>query len=181
MYFNVSQLLREHSGSSRAFELDEERATVYDADVQRFTGTVSLVRTDRGVWVSAVLESEIVCSCSLCLVDCRQPLHMTIEEEFFPSVDPEGGAMLFGLADDGESFSIDQNHILDLTEAVRQYSALNVPMKPVCRDDCKGLCPNCASNLNVSRCECDQSARDGRWRPLLDLVPSEGTAKKGTS
>ena len=169
MYFNVSQLLREHSGSSRAFEVDDVLPGADELNDSRLKGTVNLVRTDRGVWVSAVLDSDVACVCSRCVEEYRQPVRLTFEEEAFP------------LADDGEGPSIDENHTLDLTEAVTQYAALSLPMKPVCRDDCKGLCPNCAANLNLSTCKCDQTVTGARWGPLLDLAHADGPSDRGTN
>jgi uncharacterized protein len=54
---------------------------------------------------------------------------------------------------------------------VREALILSVPIKPLCRPDCRGLCPICGENLNVSSCTCSPRADDPRWaalRPLLD-------------
>jgi len=170
--------MREPSGSSRFFEVDEEFALMNVGQSQRVRGTVELMRTDKGVWVSAKLDSEALCTCSRCLSDCRQPVRMTIEEECLPNgeSDIEAGVAV----DKGgteEKVGLDENHILDLTEAVRQYSALSMPMKPVCRDDCRGICFKCGANLNETSCQCDLTARDARWGPLLDLQASPESTK----
>ncbi len=49
------------------------------------------------------------------------------------------------------------------------YSHLNLPMKVLCKDDCKGLCPKCGKNLNEGECGCKSDNIDDRWLPLLDL------------
>ena len=48
------------------------------------------------------------------------------------------------------------------------HSQPAVPLKTVCREDCKGLCPSCGSNLNVESCDC-QPVPDARWSALKDL------------
>ena len=175
MYFNVSRLMREHSGSSRTFEVDECLPPIDELDdreSQRVVGAVKLLRTDKGVWVSAVLDSEVPCTCSRCLNEYSQHIRISIEEEVFPSVDPINGVKKTGLVYPEESFSIDQDNVLDLTEAVRQYSALSLPMKPVCSVDCKGICLDCGASLNESPCRCGSTPRNNRWGLLLDLVSS---------
>jgi uncharacterized protein len=169
MYFNVSQLMQERSGSSRSYEVDEELERGEDGEAPEVSGSVALLRTDQGIWASAALDSEVPCVCSRCLEDYRQSVHIGIEEEFFSLTDSAAGRAAYGQV---ESYRIDQDHILDLAEAVRQYLALGLPMKPVCRDGCKGICVACGTNLNQSVCQCENVERDSRWGALLDLVPS---------
>lgn len=178
MLFNVSQLIREPSGASRVYELEEEHLLTGGAEPRRVRGTVRLLGTDRGIWVSAALDTDAWVSCSRCLVEYSQAIHITVEEETHPLGEP-AGADLKESDDTGEILRIDENHILDLTGAVNQYAELCVPMKPVCRPDCKGICPRCGSNLNESSCECDMVVRDSRWGELLDLLsPTESIEER---
>ena len=171
--FNVAQLLKEPSGSSRTGEVDEVLTLEDDGRASRIAGSMALVRTDKGVWVSAALDSQVVCTCSRCLKEYEQPIHMTIEEEYLPLVDIHTGARLPPANHGEESFYIDHDHSLDLGEAARQYSALSTPMKPVCSDACAGICVTCGANLNESPCTCDKTPRDSRWGPLIGLVSLE--------
>ncbi len=59
---------------------------------------------------------------------------------------------------------------LDLTEDIRQSIMLAVPMKLVCSDDCKGLCPQCGCNLNTTTCACTTEHHDSRWDELRKLI-----------
>ena len=172
MYLNVSQLMQERSGSSRAFEIDEQMGPGEDAGPRHIRGSVKLLRTDQGIWVSATLDSDAMCTCSRCLVEYNQLIHMTIDEEFLP---PDSDAQYEGSLLDGagDSARIEGNNILDLAEAVRQYIDLSVPMKPTCRSDCRGMCPACGVDLNKYSHQCESSARDSRWGPLLDMVASK--------
>ena len=172
MYFNVSQLMKETSGSSRFHEVDEPLAIVKDAPLGQVVGSVSLLRTDKGVWVSAGLDTQVTCVCSRCLNYYDQPMHMDIEEEFFPLVDVATGSGLSRSGDDEQSFHIDRNHNLDLWEALLQYSALALPMKLVCAVNCRGICPTCGENLNTTACKCDTVSIDSRWNALFEMVPS---------
>ena len=66
-------------------------------------------------------------------------------------------------------FPIDQNHQLDLREAIRQNLLLALPMQPLCKETCAGLCPQCGKNLNEGSCNC-QPPIDERLSALADLL-----------
>ncbi|MCH8185783.1 MAG: DUF177 domain-containing protein [Chloroflexi bacterium] len=171
MYLNVSQLLRESSGANRSFQVDEP-LTLAEGTKATVRGTVRLLRTDRGIWVSAALESEAIVSCSRCLTDHAQPVHMLIEEEFFTRWDGGPAAGTASELSGDEHCRIDEDHVLDLTETIRQFYSLEVPMQPVCRRDCAGICLTCGVNLNETRCGCDAAPPDPRWGALLELASS---------
>ena len=167
MNFNVSMLMQEPSGAARTYEVDEPVDLGDGPDAARVSGSVKLMRTDRGVWVSAGLDSEAPCQCVRCLEPYRQTVRMEIEEEYLPYSEPD---VVQGADDpDAESPRIDEGLVLDMTAVIGQYVDLNVPMKPVCRSECKGLCVHCGSDLNASVCRCDQGLFDSRWAPLTDV------------
>ena len=60
-------------------------------------------------------------------------------------------------------------HIIDLSNDVRDYMILSIPMKRLCNEDCKGLCVKCGSDLNEKQCECEDSEIDDRWKVLTEL------------
>ena len=72
---------------------------------------------------------------------------------------------------DSEDYVVVDGNVLvaDLTEIVRQALVLELPMKPICRDDCKGLCPQCGVNRNETKCECRTEQIDPRWEGLKKL------------
>ena len=159
MHINVSQLLKEPSGSIRTYDVAESVALGDDPHEVR--GSVKLFRTSDGLWVTARLESSLMCICSLCLEEYAQPLELAIDEDTLPA-----GALE---EEESERLRIDDD-ILDLTEAVRQYLEIAAPMKPICRPDCKGICPGCGANLNDGACGCDAVPRDPRWGALLAMA-----------
>jgi uncharacterized protein len=134
--FNVAQLEKGLIGATRDYQLDD-RLTV---DGQEITvrGAVKLTRTNRSVLVSANLKTSLPLECCRCLGQYDCPLEVRFEEEFLPSLDVTSGLSL-DVEDAEENFTVDEHHILDLTEAVRQYVILAQPMKPLCRTDCPGI------------------------------------------
>jgi uncharacterized protein len=144
----------------RHYDIDEA-----DEEGRPVKGKVQFLRTNRSILVTGNLETSIKGECSRCLEQFDYPLKLNIEEEFFLTVDPISGLPLPPPTESG-SFLIDENHILDLGEAVRQYKIMALPMNPVCRQDCAGLCPQCGRNLNYGACDCPAAPPDPRWAKL---------------
>ena len=168
MDMNVSQLLREPIGSTREYDIDEDIDIGGDkTTTNRIKGTCSLLRTQRSILVQCNLASEAECTCSRCLSTFKQPVRFKFNEEFFPAVDIQTGVML-PPPEESNAFTIDEQHTLDLTEAIRQYFLLAVPMKPLCKKDCAGLCAQCGKNLNQGKCDCTTEI-DPRWSKLAGL------------
>ena len=163
---NVSQLLKLPIGATREYDIDEPVRISDNTPVVR--GSVSLLRTNRGILVTGRLEVDVELTCARCLNQFSQPLTLSIEEEYFPSIDILTGAPIGAPEDEPGAFTIDDNNILDLGEAIRQYSLLAVPIKPLCREDCPGLCPVCGANLSVVSCDCPRDNPDPRLRILED-------------
>lgn len=126
------------------------------------------MRSDRGVLVMGEIKTAIACECSRCLKQFILPVRFALSEEYLPAIDVNTGLPLQEKPDD-ESLLIDVHHILDLGETVRQYAIINVPLKPLCRDACLGLCPVCGTDLNRRICSCPKGAADPRWAKLAVL------------
>ncbi|MDH3890331.1 MAG: DUF177 domain-containing protein [candidate division Zixibacteria bacterium] len=68
---------------------------------------------------------------------------------------------------------VDQAMRADISEVVRQAILLAVDLKPLCSDDCAGLCAQCGKNLNDGVCDCKNEVIDERWAALKDVTPPE--------
>jgi uncharacterized protein len=132
---NVSQLLREPVGSSQSYDIS---GTIYE-EVEGFVeGKANLIRISQGVLVQCKLTAEVKLICSRCLNTFLCPMSFTAEEEFLPISDVSGNLGLSS-SEQSEEFTIDNKNVLDLSELIRQYLLLNLPMKPLCRPDCPGM------------------------------------------
>jgi uncharacterized protein len=56
-----------------------------------------------------------------------------------------------------------------LEDVLREQVLLALPLRAICRDDCKGLCPHCGKNLNLEQCNCAEPVDDPRWAALKDI------------
>jgi uncharacterized protein len=169
MELNVSTLLQEPVGSRREYKFDEAADITGDGKEYGVQGECRLLRTRRGILVKCSLDSEIELTCGRCLSQFRHPLKISFEEEFLPTIDIASG-MPLPQTDDAGAFTIDERHILDLVEPARQYTLMAVPMKPLCKADCAGLCQKCGNNLNQGDCGCPDEEIDPRWSELTKLL-----------
>jgi uncharacterized protein len=178
LIFNVAQLLKESVGATRS-------ATVV-ADVSRLVpelaeavvpesveqpelrGRVRLMRTGDGILVQGDLSVELTLPCSRCLEPVVVPIDLELEEVFTPTIDIITGQAMEPEEDD-RALWIDEHHILDLSEVLRQDVLVAVPMHPICREDCAGLCSTCGQNLNEGSCNCAPEP-DPRWASLTALL-----------
>lgn len=169
MLINVATLVQEPIGHARRYHAERERVAVpEDGWEQEITGDIRLIRSERGVLVTASLDlAPVEMECGRCLEPFKAPLHIDFDEEYVVSRDPVSGLRMEAAEDE---FRIDLRWHLDLSEAVRQYEQSALPIQPVCRPDCRGLCPTCGQNLNQGTCGCDAAAPSERWGPLAGLA-----------
>jgi uncharacterized protein len=73
------------------------------------------------------------------------------------------------LRDDDAEIGFFQGEGLFLADVLREQVLLALPMKVICRSDCRGLCPNCGANLNHEECRCETHSSDPRLAPLARL------------
>ena len=172
MRYNVAQLLKDESGQTRQYGLHEDISSL-DPDIvplSTLDGQLQLIRTADGVLVIGDLHSSVELVCSRCTEPFSMAVQFRMEEEFRPTIDIVTGAALPLTADDEAATRIDDHHILDLTEVVRQDMLLALPPHPVCRTRCAGLCPVCGKNWNEGPCECTQDEPDPRLAVLKQLL-----------
>ena len=173
MEYNVAGLLKAPHGEMRHHEVDEEPsfALIGARLTGHIVGSVGLMRTQQGVLVQADLQVEAEVTCARCLRPAHTVLAVHISEEFRPSVDIRTGMRLWPEPDEfiEDELFLDEHHVLHLDEVVRQELEASIPIKPLCRPDCAGLCPHCGADLNEEQCQCAQPI-DVRWEALRQLL-----------
>jgi len=114
--------------------------------------------------VSTVLEL----TCSRCLESFALPVHATFDLRYSPHAENAGPEREVEEDDLTEAFYSDD--VIDLGQLMEEQFYLALPMKPLCRGNCKGLCPHCGTNLNVARCDCQVRWEDPRLAVLKALI-----------
>lgn len=168
--FNVAQLLREDVGGRRSYEFAEALLPLDEATALRdLRGKVRFTRTASGVLAAVQAHGVVDMECNRCLTRAPQPVAISFEDEFHSTIEVNTGTPL-PQPDEEDPFYIDEAHRVDLGEALREYALLALPMHPLCREDCKGLCPICGKDRNVEPCECVESGGDDRFAILRSLL-----------
>lgn len=173
--FNVAQLMKDPVGSYRYVdvaadiqELAPDSELAESDEPSTLAGRVRMMRTNQGVLVQGNLLGEAHVACARCLAPVPVDLDVQVEEVFVPTVDMATGRSIKPEEED-EALWIDEHHILDLSEVLRQDVMLELPPHVLCKEDCRGLCPECGTNLNEASCDCKPDI-DPRWSSLTDLL-----------
>jgi uncharacterized protein len=139
-----------------------ETATV-DADV-----IVSAI--DGGVEVSGTVSAPFTAPCRRCGRPLAGDIVADVREVYRPrSLRERDGE------EDEETYELGSDY-LDLAPLARDAVLLDLPIAPLCRADCRGLCDRCGADLNIDPCDCAGEQRDERWSVLDVLRPHPGTA-----
>jgi uncharacterized protein len=136
------------------------------------------------LYLEGAITGALDVECSRCLTCYRHALHQTFRLVLEPAgsrvpADPEGAA---ALARDGWCLEEEieagwyRGSELDLGAFLHEIVALELPVKPLCREDCAGLCPRCGADLNNDPCECAEVPADSPFAALAALRtgPKEG-------
>jgi uncharacterized protein len=164
---NVLPELRRPIGSVVEYDIDDAVMSAYEVTLHDVEGTLTLLRTDRGLLVSFSATARMEETCARCLEETLCMVDLDFEEEYVPVLDPNTGAKV-RVKEPADIFRIGPDFVLDLREGLRQYILMSEPLKPLCRPDCRGLCPRCGADLNRGACDCDIPG-DERWRALAGL------------
>ncbi|MBI5408662.1 MAG: DUF177 domain-containing protein [Nitrospirae bacterium] len=126
---------------------------------------IKAVRFGKRVLVEGLVKISATLKCSRCLTEFPRPFDLAFKEEYLPSEDisRDKDHELTGGEMDVSFYSNDE---LDISELLKEQVLLAAPMKPLCRDDCRGLCPACGEDLNKGACDCRKEEIDPRLASL---------------
>jgi len=186
LVYNVAQLLKEPVGSTRKLQVESPELTLVDEtersdaseeggqgkiEARNVDGIVKVTSLRDSVLVQGDVSADVEFECSRCLDRFNLPVEATLEEQFQPTIDVYTGVPVRRAEHEqnDSAFDIDANHMMDLTEPVRQALLVALPMKPLCQEDCAGICPQCGANLNETDCGHKDESVDDRWSGLRTL------------
>jgi uncharacterized protein len=159
---NVGFLLHKNVGYSRNFDFDIDTVQVgNDVDVTALRGSINLIRTAQGVYLSGDLTAHRELGCVRCLTSFHQSLSVNLDDLFTYPPDRASDPLLI----------VTEDAILDLNPILREYLLLDEPIQTLCRQDCKGLCPECGVNANQTECDHPMVEVDPRLEALRALLP----------
>jgi uncharacterized protein len=114
------------------------------------------------------VKTRLELPCSRCLEPFALPIDATFDLRYQPHTENSGEGER-EVEEDDLTTAFYENEQIDLGELMREQFYLALPMKPLCREDCKGLCPVCGTNLNAGACNCNSAWEDPRLAALKEL------------
>lgn len=115
--------------------------------------------------MTLTMSCEYEAQCARCLSPVSGEFTLDLEKTVAPR------DLLGDLDEDKlDEFAIIEDGFLDMDEQLREQLEMEFPMRFLCKEDCKGLCPKCGKNLNEGECDCDHTEIDPRMEPLRKLL-----------
>lgn len=149
--------------------------------VKPITGHLVFQNTGTHIVIRGSLNTALELECSRCLKPYAMGVDVPVEESFAIS-----GNLLWDSQAEPEEPELPEdskeplfeNNIFNLTELIRQSLAVSIPIRTVCSEDCKGICPLCGKDLGLGPCECKVVAPDSPFAALSSLLEEDDTEKE---
>jgi uncharacterized protein len=158
---NVGFVVAQSAGFSRDIPLEIPQIRLPpDLQLNLLVGVVRVTRTPQGILLQADLHAQTELECVRCLTGFVQTLNINFTElyAFSQRYVTDSGLLM------------PETGIIDLHPVLREYAMLEIPISPLCKPNCKGLCPICGNNLNESTCSHEDDPGDPRLASLKALL-----------
>ena len=179
MQFDLRQLGRKGSGTlrdehvDRTFQPSEFPPSVIEDEEYKVVAPVHLVmdvhKDGTAYRATGRVQTRLQLECGRCLETFEIPVDSPFELRYVPQAENTGEEER-EVEEDDLTTAFYKDESLDLGELMHEQFVLALPMKPLCGDACKGLCPHCGTNLNKSSCDCAPTWDDPRLSPLKGLL-----------
>ena len=174
MLLDLTRYRQPEAHFSRTFQPEE---VAQKGDPYRILAPVQLdfdvVKDKERFRLTGTVQTELELPCSRCLEPFRLPVDAAFDQRFLPAAAMAAEGEEREVQDEDIDISYYRDDQIDLNELLREQFYLALPMKPLCSEDCKGLCPQCGTNLNTGTCDCAAGWEDPRLAPLKGLVKRE--------
>ncbi len=158
---NVGFIVHEEIGSIHDFPFEFDHIKLGDdLELQNFEGLVNIGRTPQGLLVTGRFSGDTSMECVRCLKEFNHSLVWDMTELYaFNEKSTSDSGLL-----------VPEDAQIDLQPLIREYALLEVPIKPICKPDCKGLCPVCGQDLNLADCGHRPQEDDSPFSVLKNLL-----------
>jgi uncharacterized protein len=167
-------LNRIRTAHERFEQVYQPEALGADTDAYRIAEPVHLafdIYKDKDQFrLAGFVRTRLELPCSRCLDPFSWPVDAQFDLRYQPHSQNSGEGERAVEEDDLTTAFYDNDEI-DLGQLMQEQFYLSLPMKPLCGEDCKGLCPSCGTNLNRGTCDCSHEREDPRFAALRSLQP----------
>jgi uncharacterized protein len=158
---NVGFVVAQSAGFFRDFPFDLSQINIPpDLHTISLNGSIRATRTPQGILLLSDFIVQTSLECVRCLTEFEQSLNVNFTElyAFSQRYVTDAGLLM------------PESGIIDLSPVLREYVLLEIPISPLCRPDCIGLCPICGNNLNEVTCNHEDDIGDPRLASLKALL-----------
>ena len=127
-------------------------------------------KIDDGLHIQGNITGTIVLQCSRCLTDFDRGLSLDIDLIYHPANTLKRGEEHRAFHKDESNIEFYSGDELDITDIMKEQLIFQIPIKPLCDEKCKGICPVCGTDLNFQECNCSMEYKDPRFAVLRDLT-----------
>jgi uncharacterized protein len=120
------------------------------------------------IFVNGHVDARAQVECDRCLKPIELPVNADFELEYITGSEYESSEVA-ELTEAEMSVSVFDGDAIDVDEIVKEQILLAVPTRMLCREDCKGICPQCGTDRNMGECKCVTEDIDPRWAALKNL------------
>jgi uncharacterized protein len=122
----------------------------------------------KDIRLNGSLDASFELACARCLEPVVHPVVRSFDLLYRP-LGADAGREELSVTSAEAEISYYEGEGLLLEDALREQVLLALPLKAICREDCKGLCPHCGKNLNIEQCSCAEPMEDPRWSALKEI------------
>lgn len=173
LLLDIGQMREADARIERTYATDALRV---DADLCRMAGPLHLdftVHKNKDQFrLAGRVRTTIELSCCRCLTEYPMAVDEAFDILFLPHAETRPDAEV-EIEDDDLSSAYYREQVIDLGQLMQEQIYLAVPMKPLCSERCRGLCPQCGINLNMGSCACTTAWEDPRLAVLRNLKKDE--------
>lgn len=162
-------------------DFDAQQCRIPQEEIGKFMTPIHLEAQVRKVGEEISIEGQVSASLQMNCARCLRPHREEFDEAFDVTYLPYPEEL--NTKDELELDEADMNIVyytgeeIDLTDLVHDQVLLLIPVKPLCKADCAGLCPSCGKDLNEGPCSCSYDTVDPRFAVLKNLLTSEKSEK----
>ncbi len=150
-------------------DIDVQETLSSDDSPFTINGRLHIEKAGVEIRLQGNLKADVSLQCSRCLTIHTGEMTIPVDVIYHPIEELVG--------DDHHEIQSEELDLdfyagdeLDISRLLREQVALNIPMKPLCHEACKGLCPRCGTDLNLSTCACSRNHIDPRFGELKKLM-----------
>jgi uncharacterized protein len=154
----------------------KDLAALQESESCQFNGPLSVALTvtpTAGMFaVEGRIRGRVTLACSRCLAPAECPIKSFFKLTFsrrIPADEPDAPSETRQLQSEEMGVVLFEGDAIDFRDVIQEQVIMTIPMRPLCREDCRGLCPRCGTDLNHEACDCDRKEVDPRLAALKQL------------